>query len=60
MVDAADISVSDGESQAKAKKNNFSGFAALQAEDTGPVEEEEEDFGGLMVRSYSHSHTVTN
>jgi hypothetical protein len=44
----------DGHDQTNGKpKGGFLGFASLQAEDVGGgADEEEEDFGGLMVRSY--------
>jgi len=44
------VSDSNGRPAAKAK-SVFSGFAALgMVEDGGGPEDEEEDFGGLMVR----------
>lgn len=47
--------VSDHEDLPKSKtKGAFSGFAALNMEDAGAAEEEEEDFGGLMVRYYKN------
>lgn len=50
-VDAGDAS--DGEINANGKaRGGFSGFAALEAEGGEGGAEEEEDFGGLMVRIY--------
>jgi hypothetical protein len=39
-----------------AKLGGFSGFASLQVEEGGGGDEE--DFGGLMVRSYCYSRDI--
>ena len=46
-VDSGDAS-DDDKPKGKAK-GNFSAFAALGMEDSAPQDEEDEDFGGLMV-----------
>ena len=48
-VDAGDVSDDDFKPKGKAKPA-FSAFAALGLEEPPADEEEEEDFGGLMVR----------